>query len=186
MSGYLLDTNVISELSRERPHPSVVDFLAEWDDLWLSVIVIEELEMGVQLLPEGRRRERLRDWLSRLLTDFDWRILPIERREAEWAAAFQARAHRGGGMLQLADALIAGNGKDQQPRSRHAQRQGFRQPGHRHRQPLAISMILVTEANVETPPSIGWSISAGRRRTGRTSGRTSPGAGGRGVHWTRA
>ena len=35
-------------------------------------------------------------------------------------------------------------------------------------------MILVTEANVETPPSIGWSISAGRRRTGRTSGRTAP------------
>ena len=108
---YVLDTNVISELSRERPHPSVVDFLAEWDDLWLSVIVIEELEMGVQLLPEGRRRERLRDWLSRLLTDFDRRILPIERREAEWAAAFQARAHRGGGMLQLADALIAGTAK---------------------------------------------------------------------------
>ena len=111
MSGYLLDTNVISELSRERPHPSVIDFLGERDDLWLSVIVIEELEMGVQLLPEGRRRARLRDWLSRLLTDFDRRILPIERREAEWAATFQARAHRCGGMLQLADALIAGTAK---------------------------------------------------------------------------
>ena len=111
MSGYLLDTNVISELSKERPHPSVVAFLSERDDLWLSVIVIGELELGVQLLPEGRRRERLRDWLSRLLTDFDRRVLPIERRDAEWAASFQARVHRGGGMLQLADALIAATAK---------------------------------------------------------------------------
>ena len=46
--------------------------------------------------------------------------------------------------------------------------------------------IPVTESDVETPPSIDRSISAGRRRTGRTSGRTSQGAGGRGVHWTRA
>ena len=47
MSAYLLDTNVLSELSKERPHSSVTTFLSEQDDLWLSVIVIEELDMGV-------------------------------------------------------------------------------------------------------------------------------------------
>ena len=60
MSAYLLDTNVLSELSKEHPNSSVTTFLSEQDDLWLSVIVIEKLDMGVQLLPEGRRREQLR------------------------------------------------------------------------------------------------------------------------------
>ena len=108
MSGYLLDTNVVSELTRERPAPAVVDFLAAQDDLWLPAVVVGELELGVQLLPEGRRRDALREWLSLLLARFDDRIAPIGRREAEWAAAFQARAHRSGGELDLGDALIAG------------------------------------------------------------------------------
>ena len=108
MSGYLLDTNVVSELSKQTPHPGIVAFLDAEDDLWLSVIVLEELELGVRLLPESRRRSRLRDWLSQLTVDFAARVLPIERREAEQAAVFQARARRNGRVLHLADALIAG------------------------------------------------------------------------------
>ena len=108
MSGYLLDTNAVSELTKEVPAPSVVDFLNAHDDLWLSVIVVEELELGIQLLPEGRRRDGLREWLTQLLADFGDRISPIGRREAEWAAVLQARVHRSGGELDLGDALIAG------------------------------------------------------------------------------
>ena len=108
MSGYLLDANAVSELTREVPDPAVVDFLNAHDDLWLSVIVVEELELGIQLLPEGRRRDGLREWLTQILSDFGDRISPIGRREAEWAAAFQARVHRSGGELELGDALIAG------------------------------------------------------------------------------
>ena len=108
MSGYLLDTNVVSELSRPTPHPAIVTFMGAEDDLWLSVIVLEELDLGVQLLPHGRRREGLRTWLSLLLSNFAARILPIGRREAAQAATLQARAHRRGKRLQLADALIAG------------------------------------------------------------------------------
>ena len=108
MSGYLLDTNVVSELTRDRPAPTVVDFLDVHDDLWLPAVVVEELELGVQLLPEGRRRDALREWLSLLLARFQGRIAPIGRPEAEWAAGLQARAHRSGRGLELGDALIAG------------------------------------------------------------------------------
>jgi predicted nucleic acid-binding protein len=108
MSGYLLDTNVVSELSKPAPHAVIVTFLDTEDDLWLSVIVLEELELGVRLLTEGRRRDRLRAWLSQLVLNFAARILPVERKEAEQAAALQAKAHRTGKGLQLADALIAG------------------------------------------------------------------------------
>ena len=55
MSRYLLDTNVVSELTRHSPAPQVVSFLSEQDDLWLSSIVVHELEYGLRLLPQGRR-----------------------------------------------------------------------------------------------------------------------------------
>ena len=108
MSGYLLDTNVVSELTKDDPTPTIINYLNSQDDLWLSVIVINELELGMQLLPEGRRRNRLSAWLSNLLVEFEGRILPIETDEARWAAIFQARVRRNGGRLKLADALIAG------------------------------------------------------------------------------
>ncbi len=108
MSGYLLDTNVISELTKDSPNPAVIDLLTTRDDLWLSAIVIEELELGVLLLPQGGRRDGLRQWLSLIIADFEGRISPVGIREAEWAAAFQARVRRSGGELELGDALIAG------------------------------------------------------------------------------
>ncbi len=108
MSGYLLDTNVVSELAKQNPNEAVARYLNSQDDLWLPAIVVEELELGVQLLPAGRRRNELRAWLSQILTDFEGRIATIGRREAEWAAVFQARAHLGGRAIELGDALIAG------------------------------------------------------------------------------
>ncbi len=112
MTGYLLDTNVVSEVSKRSPSPAVVGFLQDTQaELWLSVIVLGELELGVQILPEGRRRNRVSDWLSQLKADFHQRILPIESRDAEWAATFRERAHRDGWDLTLADALVAGTAK---------------------------------------------------------------------------
>ena len=108
MSGYLLETDVVSELSKPTLHPAIVTFLDAEDDLWLSVIVLQELSLGVRLLPEGRPRDGLRAWLSQLLSNFVERVLPIERPEAQQAAALPARAHRSGRGLQLANALIAG------------------------------------------------------------------------------
>ena len=99
---------MVSELTKENPNPGVIYDLNTKDDLRLSAIVVKELELGVQLLPEGRPRDILREWLSLLLADFEGRILPIGRREAEWAAVLQARVHRGGGELELGDPLIAG------------------------------------------------------------------------------
>ena len=77
MSGYLLGTNVVSELTKDNPNPKVIDYLNAHDDLWLSAVVVEELELGIQLLPEGRRRDRLRALLSQLLADFEERISPV-------------------------------------------------------------------------------------------------------------
>ena len=111
MSGYLIDTNVVSELTKASPDTGVIAFLSEQDDLWLSSVVLHELEFGLLSLPEGRRRDDLQQVLSDFTTEFDDRILPLERVEAEWAARLRAKAHLSGRVLHLGDALIAGTAR---------------------------------------------------------------------------
>ncbi len=108
MSGFLLDTNVISELTKETPHPGVIAFLAEQEDLWLPSLVVHELEYGVQLLPQGHRRDRLQALLTSIISTYADRILALDRPAAESAARLRAQARRMGRPLDLGDALIAG------------------------------------------------------------------------------
>lgn len=108
MSGYLLDTNVVSELNREEPHPQVVDAVADRADTWLSSVVVHEMEYGVQLLPPGRRRERIVALHAQFLTVFRDRILLLDPRAAELAALLRAAERRAGRTLAVPDALIAG------------------------------------------------------------------------------
>lgn len=111
MTGFLLDTNVVSELTRERPAPRVISFLSEQPDLWLTTLVLHELEYGLELLPPGARRDGLEAVLAAFIAEYDDRILPLDRIAAEWAARFRVRAHRSGQVLDLGDALIAGTAK---------------------------------------------------------------------------
>lgn len=108
MSGYLLDTNVVSEIVRVAPDPQVRAFLAEQEELWLSVIALHELEYGLNLLPQGRRREDVGAALSRFVEEYADFILPVGHAEAEEAALLRVKARRAGRVLHLADALIAG------------------------------------------------------------------------------
>ncbi len=111
MICYLFGTNAISEIVRGAPHPGVVTFLAEHGDLWLSSIVVHELEYGVRRLPQGQRRSHLQASLLRLTTEYDDPILPLDRTSAEWAAQLRAQAQHAGLTLDLGDALIAGTAK---------------------------------------------------------------------------
>lgn len=108
MRGYLLDTNVVSEVARPVPSPSVTAFLAGRSDLWLSVIVLHELEYGIRLMPAGRRRDALRAGLMELAARYRRRLLPIRRAEAEHAAHLRVHGRQAGRTVQVADALIAG------------------------------------------------------------------------------
>ena len=108
MRGYLLDTNVVSEVAKPAPDPNVVAFLADRIDLWLSVVVIHELEYGLRLMPAGRRRDARRATLTALTAGYGRRVLPIGREAAGHAARLRAHARRGGRTVHLGDALIAG------------------------------------------------------------------------------
>ena len=108
MSGILLDTNVVSEIMKPAPNPRVLAFLTEEPDLWLSAIVIHELEFGLARLPPGGRRDRMRAVMVGFTNMYEDRVLPLQRTEAERSALLRARARQSGRTLLLADALIAG------------------------------------------------------------------------------
>ncbi|MDE0138977.1 MAG: type II toxin-antitoxin system VapC family toxin [bacterium] len=111
MNGFLLDTNVVSELTRDSPSSHVIAFLADHDDLWLSSIVIHELEYGLLLLPAGRRQARLTAVVTSIVSIYEDRILTVDRIAAERSARFRAQARRTGHILDLGDALIAGTAR---------------------------------------------------------------------------
>ena len=111
MTRFLLDTNVVSEITKERPSPKAISFLESQNDLWLPTMVIHELEYGLLLLPDGRRRDALRAAVSALIDGYSDRILPLDSSAAEWAARFRAQARRAGNSLKVADALIAGTAR---------------------------------------------------------------------------
>ena len=111
MSGYLLDSSVIAELTSASPNRGVLSFLSEQDDLWLSSVVLHELELALQLLPQGQQRDVLRRALGELTSEFGDRILPLGRPEAEWAARLGAQARQAGHLPRADGALIAGTAK---------------------------------------------------------------------------
>ena len=111
MTEFLLDTNVISEMTRDNPNPQVMAFLDRPEVMWVPSIVIHELEYGLRLLPQGQRRSQLYTMQSGILAAYEDRILSLNRDEAEWAARFRAQARRSGRTLDLGDALIAGTAK---------------------------------------------------------------------------
>ncbi len=111
MKGFLLDTNVISELVKPTPDKNVVDFLSIMDSAWLSIISLHELTYGLELLPKGKRRTELDEKLRQLLSEYsDW-IIPVNQSEANQAALFRVQAKKHGRVIHLADALIAGTAK---------------------------------------------------------------------------
>ena len=84
---YLLDTNVVSELTKSRPDPGVVAWREQTagDRHFLSVLVLGEIRRGVELL---RRRDQdrarsLDQWLTTLTREFGSRILSVDAAVAD-------------------------------------------------------------------------------------------------------
>ena len=80
MTGWLLDTNILSELRRPRPEPKVVAFVAAQplDSLFISSVTLAEIRFGIELVADAGRRAELNDWLTHKVRPmFDQRVLPV-------------------------------------------------------------------------------------------------------------
>ena len=66
MKGWLLDTNILSELRRRRPEPKVVAFITAQplDLLYVSIVTLAEIRFGIELVTDASRRAELNDWLA--------------------------------------------------------------------------------------------------------------------------
>jgi hypothetical protein len=98
VTGWLLDTNVLSELRRPRPDARVRKFIAgqRLEDLFVSTVTFAEIRFGIEIVSDPIRRAELTEWLThrvRPLFDqrvlevsedvmFKWRLLVEEGREA--------------------------------------------------------------------------------------------------------
>lgn len=102
---YLLDTNVVSELRRPRPHEGLLNWIGKVpaERLFLSAVTVGEIQAGIEITREqdATRAEEIEDWLGRVVAGYG--ILPMD------AAAFREWArvkHRKSDTL-IEDAMIA-------------------------------------------------------------------------------
>ena len=102
---YLLDTDVVSELRRPRPHKAVLTWIAAVpaDQLFLSAVTIGEIQAGIELTREQdpAKSDQLEQWLDQVVASYG--VLPMD------AAAFRQGAklrHRRSNTL-IEDAMVA-------------------------------------------------------------------------------
>lgn len=102
---YLLDTNVVSELRRPRPHKAVLNWFEEIqaDQLFLSAVTIGEIQAGIEITREqdAKKAREIEDWLDQVVASYG--IFPMDSAVfREWARL----KHRKSNTL-VEDAMIA-------------------------------------------------------------------------------
>ena len=110
MTGFLLDTNVLSEFARAQAADQHVD---RWlkvtpeETLFASVLTFAEIRRGIELLPVGKRRTQLEEWQDDLQISFAARLLPVTKSIGDRWAVLSAQVQRRGTPLAIMDGLIA-------------------------------------------------------------------------------
>lgn len=107
----LLDTNVVSELMKTRPHAHVSAFFERvWlRDLYLPSVAVAEIRYGIERLPEGRWRDDIeRGFAAFLAEGFGERIVVFDPGCAAGYARFRVARERVGRSVTVLDAMIGG------------------------------------------------------------------------------
>lgn len=99
MSGFLLDTNTISELVKPKPEANVTEWVENTDEslLYISVLTLGEIRCGIAALPQSRGRATLEAWLDKdLRARFEGRVLAIDQEVADRWGLLTAAARNSG------------------------------------------------------------------------------------------
>ncbi len=103
---YLVDANVLSEVTRAEPSAAVIEWLREHEEaLVIDVVIRGELEFGILQLPGGKRRERLEKWFAASIAQMN--CLPLTVDTSETWARLLAKLRRAGTAMPIKDSLIA-------------------------------------------------------------------------------
>jgi toxin FitB len=115
VSGFLLDTNVVSELVRPKPNLSVARWVEATDEglLYLSVLTLGEIRKGITLLADSARRVKLEAWLDgSLVARFAGRILPVDQAVADRWGRLAGSGSARKSPLPVIDGLLAATALD--------------------------------------------------------------------------
>lgn len=103
--GFLVDTNVISELAKPRPNESVEQWLRTVEPVAVSSVTVLELTTGVEAVPAGKRRRFFDAWLARLMRDAS--VVPFDGDAALVAGRMSGELRRSGRAIGVHDLMIA-------------------------------------------------------------------------------
>lgn len=106
----ILDTNVISEIMQLLPSPRVQEWwsLQEASELFTSTVTMAEILYGIELLPRGKRRDRLLGEAEAMFTqDFVGRVVPFDEQSARAFSEIAAGRRAQGRPIAEFDAQIA-------------------------------------------------------------------------------
>jgi toxin FitB len=105
----VLDTNVVSELMKPSPSPTVLRWCRAhpFAELFLTTVTQAEILFGIELMPAGRRRVALDTAARETLDDFETRILPFDSDAAREFARIAAGRRNLGRPISQTDAQIA-------------------------------------------------------------------------------
>jgi predicted nucleic acid-binding protein len=105
----LLDTNIISELMRAEPNQAVIEWLDEQaaEQLFLSAIAKAEIETGIAILDDGKRKQALLKAAEFIFINFANRCLPFDAKTASHYASIIAFTKKQGRPMSVEDAQIA-------------------------------------------------------------------------------
>lgn len=105
----VVDTNVASESMKPKPDGRVEEWMAVQgaENLYITSISIAEMRYGVNILPEGRRKQALHEVLQRVLGFYAMRVLVFDGHAARHYAEIAANAKLSGRTLPVVDGYIA-------------------------------------------------------------------------------
>ena len=106
---FMLDTNVVSEFSKLRPSPKVMDWINGQDrrKLFISAIVKTEIEYGVFCMPDGKKKQAIDAAVKQALSLFKNRCLPFDEKSSAHCAAIRVARKNIGRRIETPDAMIA-------------------------------------------------------------------------------
>jgi predicted nucleic acid-binding protein len=110
VKGWLLDTNVVSELGRPKPDSNVVQFVSSqpFHLLFVSVVTFAEIRFGIEILKDAGRRSELTQWMvNQARPMFENRVLEItEDILLTWRLLIE-KGRKSGHTFSQADLMIA-------------------------------------------------------------------------------
>lgn len=105
----VVDTNVVSELMRPAPTPTVVEWIRAQAgrELYTTVITLAEIRYGIERHPDGRRKKLLKTTAEEVFAAFEEQVLPFDRSAAMQYATIASARERTGAPINGFDAQIA-------------------------------------------------------------------------------